>query len=103
MPEQLAKAAAERWDQIQTALIFFAVGAIIGVGQVLSPDRQPPARLIIGRALSVGGLAVGAGAVVVWYPGLPLVGYIGISALLASFGVSGLERVFYNLLQRKDK
>lgn len=86
-------------DAIATSLLFFAVGAIIGVAQLLgNPERVHP-RLMVARAVTVGGLATAAGAVLVWLPDTPLLGQIGLAAALASLGTSGLERLFARLLQ----
>lgn len=86
-------------EQIAQAVIFSAVGISIGLGQLLaSPERLTP-RIIIGRALSTGGLAMAAGLVLVWVPDLPLIGRVGVAAALASLGTSGLERIFQRVMQ----
>ena len=43
-----------------------------------------------------------AGAVLVWVPDLPLIGQVGVAAVLASLGTSGLERLFQRLLQGRQ-
>lgn len=96
MPEKIA----HWWDQIATAMLFATVGIFIGVGQLLASKEQLTTRIIIGRALSTGGIAIGAGSALVWLPDLPLLGQLGIAAALASLGTSGLERIFQRLLER---
>ena len=85
-------------EQIATSMLFAVVGVTIGVGQLLVGDEVLTWRIIIGRSLSTGGIAMAAGTVLVWVPDLPLIGQIGIAAALASLGTSGLEKVFQRML-----
>jgi hypothetical protein len=85
-------------EQIATPLLFAVVGVTIGVGQLLASGEVLTWRIIIGRSLSTGGIAMAAGAVLVWVPDLPLIGQIGVAAALASLGTSGLEKVFQRML-----
>lgn len=85
---------------IATAALFASVGSAIGVGNLMLSDVQLSKRLLIGRAISTGGIAMAAGAVLVWVPSLPLLGQIGIAAGLASLGTSGLERLFTRAIGR---
>lgn len=85
-------------DQAANAALFALVGISIGVGQLLASKEELNWRIIIGRSLSTGGIAMGAGAVLVWVPELNLLGQIGVSAVLASLGTSGLEKVFQRVL-----
>ena len=55
-------------------------------------------RIIVGRALSTGGLGTVAGVVVVWIPELSFAGQIGVAAGIASLGTSALERVFQRVI-----
>ena len=98
MPEKLI-AAAEWSHQLGSAILFGLVGIAIGIGQLLASQEVLTKRIIIGRALSAGGIAMAAGAVLVWVPDLPLIGQVGVAAVLASLGTSGLERLFQRLLQ----
>ncbi len=85
-------------EQIGNALLFALVGISIGLGQLLASGEALTARIIIGRALSTGGIAMAAGAVLVWVPDVPMLGQIGVAAALASLGTSGLERLFQRLI-----
>lgn len=91
-----------RWpelrDALATAALFSTVGISIGIGKLLASGEIISWRLIVGRALSTGGISMAAGAVLVWVPALPLLGQIGIAAGLASLGTSGLERLFTRLI-----
>ena len=85
-------------EQIGNALLFSLVGISIGLGQLLASGEVLTARIVIGRALSTGGIAMAAGAVLVWVPDVPMLGQIGVAAALASLGTSGLERLFQRLI-----
>ena len=85
-------------EQIGNALLFSLVGISIGLGQLLASGEVLTARIIIGRSLSTGGIAMAAGAVLVWVPDVPMLGQIGVAAALASLGTSGLERLFQRLI-----
>lgn len=96
MPEKII----HWYEQLATAAMFALVGVTIGIGQLLASQEILTARIIIGRALSTGGIAMAAGSALVWLPDLPLIGQIGIAAALASLGTSGLERVFQKVIDR---
>jgi hypothetical protein len=93
---------AQHWyEQFASSLIFSLVGISIGLGQLLASNERITARLLLGRALSTGGLAMAAGIVLVWVPELSLVGQIGVAAGLASLGTSGLERAFQRAIDAR--
>lgn len=87
------------YEQIAQAVLFAIIGVTIGIGQLLASSEVLTWRIVVGRALSSGGIAMGAGAVLVWVPELTLVGQFGVAAALASLGTSGLEKLFQRLLQ----
>jgi hypothetical protein len=99
MPEKIISA----FDHIINALLFSVVGISIGIGQLLASKEVLKWRIIIGRSLSTGGIAMAAGAVLVWVPDLPLVGQIGVAAGLASLGTSGLEQMFQRVMQARTQ
>lgn len=99
MPEKIVQSVVDWKDSIAHALLFSFIGISIGLGQLLASPERLTKRIIIGRALSTGGLSMAAGLVLVWVPNLPLIGQIGVAAALASLGTSGLERMFQRLIQ----
>lgn len=99
MPEKIVQTVVDGKDNIAHALLFSFIGVSIGIGQLLASPERLTKRIIIGRALSTGGLSMAAGLVLVWVPDLPLIGQIGVAAALASLGTSGLERMFQRVLQ----
>jgi len=86
--------------QLGAAAMFAAIGVLIGIGQVLMSKDVITPRLIIGRCISTGGIAMCAGAALAVFPDLPLVAQIGIAAMLASLGSSGLELLIQRILGR---
>lgn len=91
----------EKAEQILTALLFALVGGLIGWGQSWASPDVEPRRVVVGRSVATGGLAMAAGTVLIWVPGLPLLGLLGVAALLASLGTAGLERAFKFVIQRR--
>lgn len=102
MLERLYELGKHWHDQFATSLVFSIVGVTIGMGQLMSSNERITPRLLLGRSLSTGGLAMAAGVVLVWVPDLPMVGQIGVAAGLASLGTSGLERVFQRAIERRN-
>ena len=98
MPEKIVKQVAAFGDELHMAFLFAAVGILIGIGHLLASKEVLTPRIIVGRAISTGGLALGAGAALAWMPELPVVAQVGIAAALASLGTSGLERMFQRML-----
>ena len=88
-------------ESFATALLFAGVGSAIGVGRLMNSGEPLSARIVIGRAVSTGGIAMAAGSVLVWVPGLSLLGQIGVAAALASLGTSGIERIVARMIGEK--
>ena len=94
MPGKIVTGISTWWSEIEVALIFWFIGATIGIGQhLLSPDSFSW-RFIFGRALSTGGLAVVAGVVLLAHPTMPPLAQMGIAAGIASLGTAALEMAF---------
>lgn len=101
MLEKLTEVGRHWFDQFASSLMFALVGIVIGLGQLLSSNERLTTRLLLGRALSTGGLAMAAGVVLVWVPELSMPGQLGVAAGLASLGTSGLERVFQRVIEAR--
>jgi len=78
------------------------VGALIGLGQLLGSGEVLTGKIILGRALSSGGLGVAAGSVLIWIPDIDPIALAGAAAVAASLGTSFLERVTQRLLGVKQ-
>jgi hypothetical protein len=98
MPHRLPERLTELADAIAHSLLFFSVGALIGVAQIFGDAQRITLRIALARAITVGGLATAAGAILIWLPDAPLIGLIGAAAALASLGTSGLERLAVRLM-----
>lgn len=101
MLEKLTEVERHWFDQFASSLMFALVGIVIGMGQLLAENERLTLRLLLGRALSTGGLAMAAGVVLVWVPELSMPGQLGVAAGLASLGTSGLERVFQRVIEAR--
>ena len=101
MIEKLAEVGRHWQDHLASSFLFLMVGVTIGLGQLLAGNERLTLRLLVGRALSTGGLAMAAGVVLVWVPELSMVGQIGVAAGLASLGTSGLERAFQRVIEAR--
>ena len=83
----------ERFNWLEGILGMTLTGLLIGLGQVLVSDEKLTVRLVIGRALSTVGLSLVAGIILIHIQDAPLLAIIGLSALIASLGTSGLEKL----------
>ena len=101
MIEKLAEVGRHWQDHLASSFLFSMVGVTIGLGQLLAGNERLTLRLLVGRALSTGGLAMAAGVVLVWVPELSMVGQIGVAAGLASLGTSGLEHAFQRVIEAR--
>lgn len=101
MVERLGEVVRYWYDHLASSFLFSMVGVTIGLGQLLAGNERLTLRLLVGRALSTGGLAMAAGVVLVWVPELSMVGQIGVAAGLASLGTSGLERAFQRVIEAR--
>ena len=98
MPEKIVHNLTTWKDDIELALVFWFIGATIGIGQhLLSPDRFSW-RVVFGRALSTGGLAVVAGTVLIMQPNMSPLAQMGIAAGIASLGTAALEMAFMRFI-----
>lgn len=98
MPERLTTAFAQYLNEIKTAVTFWAIGASIGVGQHLVAKEDFSWRVVVGRALSTGGLSVVAGVALMPFPDIPPLAHIGIAAGIASLGTNSVELMFRRYL-----
>lgn len=76
----------------------WAIGSVIGLGQLLLSDAPLTWRNAAGRAMVHGGLATVAGTLLLFVTGTPNIALFGVAAALASLGTSFLERAFLQWL-----
>lgn len=79
-----------------------ALGAGLGIGQVLASGNPVTWKLVVGRAIVTSGLAVGGLSVLVLIPALGTVGQIGVAMAVASIGTSGLEALLKRIFPSKE-
>lgn len=80
------------------ALWLALVGALVGLGQLLTSKETLTIRLVIGRAIASGALGMAAAAAISFIPAIPFAAQLGLAAALASLGTSGLERLVQRVL-----
>lgn len=73
-------------------LLLVALGAAVPIGRGLMDSNRVHWRVISGRVIVNVVFTLSAGAVLVWVPGVPLFGLLGVAAVLSSLGQSGIER-----------
>jgi hypothetical protein len=88
------------WQTVAQACAFAGVGVLIALGQILQTKDPITWKVAIGRCITTGGIALVAGATLTLFPGIPFIAQIGIAAMLASLGNSGLELLIHRLFNR---
>ncbi|MBX9738073.1 MAG: phage holin family protein [Phycisphaerales bacterium] len=87
-------------EYLQHAYLW-AIGSVIGLGQLLISDAPLTWRAAAGRAFVSGGLATIAGSVLLFVAGTPNLALFGVAAALASLGTSLIERVIMRYVRSK--
>lgn len=101
MPERLLHQLQQYGDAIFQALAMLMLGIVVSLGRDMQKAEPDPVRVIVGRAVTTGILALGAGSVLAVIPGLPFLGLLGLAAALASLGTGFLERAFFEWMAKK--
>jgi hypothetical protein len=90
-------------DNLDTSFFLWAtaLGAFIGLGQILDSGERLSLRIVIGRALVSAGLASIAPVLLTWFPAMPRTAEFAFAALIASLGTNGLQMLVRKLLTGK--
>jgi membrane protein implicated in regulation of membrane protease activity len=80
-------------DAIKHVGVLVGVGAVVGLGQLLVSNEKLIGRIIVGRAIVSGGLALAAAGLLSFIPELSFYAQVGVASALSSLGTSALERV----------
>ena len=88
-------------ESLISHLATWIIGALIGVGQMLSSDEKHSLRKIIGQAIVSGGLGAASGTLLLLIPNAPIMAVLGASAMIASLGTSALEKMLKAYTDRK--
>lgn len=100
MPEKIVTNITDWWQTVFQALAFASIGVLIALGQILQIKEPITIKVALGRCITTGGIALVAGATLTLFPGIPFIAQIGIAAMLASLGNSGLEMLIQRLFNR---
>ncbi|SPA50617.1 holin [Cupriavidus taiwanensis] len=79
----------------QFLLLLTGMGVIIGLGKLLASNERFTWRLAIGRSIISAGLAVAAGSLLAFIPGLSQMALLGLAAASAVLGEQFLEKVIH--------
>jgi hypothetical protein len=79
-----------------------ALGALIGLGQLLDSHEKLSWRAVAGRAILSAALASIAPVALIWLPALPRTAEFALAAGLASLGTSGAQALVRRLLLGKS-
>jgi hypothetical protein len=88
------------WQTLIQAFAFAGIGVLIALGQILQTKDPITLKVAIGRCITTGGIALGAGSVLAFIPDLPFIAMCGIAGMLASLGNSGLELLIHRMFNR---
>lgn len=69
------------------------VGVVIAIGKMLVSNEKFCWRLAVGRAIVSAGLAVAAGSILAFIPGVSMLAVVGLAAASAVLGEQFLERL----------
>lgn len=90
-------------DKHEQTLFWVALfGAFLGIGQLLASQDPIKPRAALGRAIVSCGIAVSSFSILAWIPDASTPLIVGVSALLASLGTSGLTMMIQRILGRGD-
>ncbi len=72
-------------------LYLLLIGAVIGIGKLLTSSEVLTPRLIIGRAILGSGTSMIAGVALAQFPAMPLPALVGIGSALGIMGAQFIE------------
>ena len=86
---------------LYAAISVSIIGFFIGIGKLLQSRVKITWRLMIGRGITTGALAMASFSVLAWMPDVSLVAIVGIGALIASIGESAIENIINSYVSKK--
>lgn len=75
--------------------ILAGLGVLIAVGKLLMSNEKFSWRLAIGRSIVSAGLAVAAGSILAFVPGVSMLGVVGLASACAVLGEQFLEKLLH--------
>ncbi len=85
----------------QTIWTVGIIGAVIGIGQLLASADKITLRYALGRSILSTGIALSSFTVLAWLPDASPAMLVGVSALMASLGSSGLTLLAQRFLNAR--
>lgn len=83
-------------DSLWKSLAILAgLGVVIAIGKLLVSDEKFSWRLAIGRSIVSAGLAVAAGSILAFIPGVSMLGVVGLASACAVLGEQFLEKIIH--------
>lgn len=79
----------------QFLAVLIGMGVIIGLGKLLASNEKFTWRLAIGRAIVSAGLAVAAGSLLAFVPGMSQMAILGLAAASSVLGEQFLEKLIH--------
>ncbi|MBF3417190.1 holin [Burkholderia pseudomallei] len=79
----------------QLLVVLIGMGVVIGLGKLLASNEKFTWRLAIGRSIVSAGLAVAAGSLLAFVPGVGQLAIIGLAAASAVLGEQFLEKLIH--------
>ncbi|KVU68946.1 hypothetical protein WK72_14580 [Burkholderia ubonensis] len=79
----------------QFLAVLIGMGVIIGLGKLLASNEKFTWRLAIGRAIVSAGLAVAAGSLLAFVPGMSQMAVLGLAAASSVLGEQFLEKLIH--------
>ena len=81
---------------LKEMLVYLGVlGLLVGLGKLLASNEKFSWRLAIGRAIVSAGLAIAAGSLIAFIPGLSQLAILGLASASAVFGEQFLEKLLH--------
>ncbi|HEF4732925.1 hypothetical protein [Burkholderia multivorans] len=79
----------------QFLAVLIGMGVVIGLGKLLASNEKFTWRLAIGRSIVSAGLAVAAGSLLAFIPGMSQMAVIGLAAASSVLGEQFLEKLIH--------
>lgn len=98
--EKIAYALAENAENMIQAATMAILGVMVSLSKDLQQARPDTSRIVVGRAISTGALALASGSILAFVPDLPFLALLGLAAGLASLGTGFIERALLAWLKR---
>ncbi|HGJ5862955.1 phage holin family protein [Arsenophonus nasoniae] len=87
-------------EQEKTFITLVLIGALIGIGQMLTNAEPVTIKLFMGRVILGSATSVAAGAMLIWIPDLSPLALTGLASAL---GIAGYQTIELSLKKRTSR